>query len=273
MIIMTFQLISTILVFAASEPSQKCRPSEDRYYVSDNEQCDKFYMCKDGELHAELQCEDGLVFDVISKQCGLPHGIDCSDRQLLQNPQPRGGCPRLNGKWAVEESCDQYIDCTSGVERLVTCQNHLVYDDESGQCQHADVANRDGCTAEKLFGFNCPSSKLTQRMYAAGDDCRAFFTCAVFTGYHPRLGGCPQGSVFNEAKQQCDAPENVPRCRDYYRTGSYSKPVQKRSLGYPEGAGMGSYFQGCYNGGGLNCGAGLVPCWEVCDCQPAAVGC
>ena len=50
------------------------------------------------------------------------------------------------------------LDCTSGVERLVTCQNHLVFDDASGNCEHPDAANRAGCTAEELYGFTCPNS-------------------------------------------------------------------------------------------------------------------
>merc|ERR1712098_265154 len=122
---------STMIAFIAlcsllgveSSPSHTCPPSispgDPRAvsYVSDNEQCDKFYLCDDrGELAAELLCEDGLVFDVISKQCGLPHGIDCSRRPRLQEPQPEGNCERANGKWAVKGSCVSYTDCTRGEE-------------------------------------------------------------------------------------------------------------------------------------------------------------
>merc|ERR1712202_85569 len=105
----------------------------------------------------------GLVFDTISKQCGLPFKIGCeeSNRLLLQEPQPIGNCPRQHGKWAVDETCNQYIDCTNGIERLVTCQNHLVFDDSTGDCEHPDAANRDGCTAEELYGFSCPLVSLS----------------------------------------------------------------------------------------------------------------
>merc|ERR1719290_681142 len=126
---------------------------------------------------------------------------------------------RLNGKWAVPDTCDQFIDCTSGVERLVTCQNHLVFDDQTGDCEHPDTANRAGCTAEELYGFSCPNT-VGQARYAADTDCRAFFTCGVFTNYHPRLGGCPVNSVFNPATQACDQPENVPGCENYYGPAS-----------------------------------------------------
>ena len=146
-------------------------------------------MCdEEGRLAAEFLCQDGLVYEPISKQCGLPFKIDCigSSRTKLQEPQPVGNCKRLNGKWGVKDTCNQYIDCTSGVERLVTCQNHLVFDDATGDCEHPDAANRLGCTAEELYGFTCPTT-VGQGRYPAKDDCRAFFTCAVYTNYHPRL--------------------------------------------------------------------------------------
>merc|ERR1711860_262393 len=188
---MIFAISAFCLVgLAAGEPVSVCRPTGERYFISDSVQCDRFHMCdEDGNLAAEFLCQDGLVYEPISKQCGLP----------------------LNGKWPVEGTCDQYIDCTSGVERLVTCQNHLVFDDQTGDCEHPDVADRQGCTAEELYGFACPST-VGQGRYAADSDCRAFFTCAIYTNYHPRLAGCPQGSVFSPASQQCTEPKEVPGC-------------------------------------------------------------
>merc|ERR1712142_789365 len=108
-----------------AEPVSICRPTKERYFIADTVQCDRFHMCdEDGKLAAEFLCQDGLVYEPISKQCGLPFKIDCvnTGRTLLQEPQPQGNCQRLNGKWPVPDTCDQYIDCTSGVERLVTCR-------------------------------------------------------------------------------------------------------------------------------------------------------
>ena len=48
-------------------------------------------MCDEhGDLSAEFLCEDGLVFDTISQQCGLPFRVGCeqSGRLLLQQPDP-----------------------------------------------------------------------------------------------------------------------------------------------------------------------------------------
>nr|AGN29570.1 peritrophins 3-A1 precursor [Acartia pacifica] len=213
-------LILGLVSVVAGEPVSVCRPTGDRYFIADGAQCDRFHMCdEDGNLAAEFLCQDGLVYEPVSKQCGLPFRIDClgSGRTLLQEPQAQGNCQRLNGKWAVAGTCDEYIDCTSGVERKVTCQNHLVFDDATGDCEHPDTANRAGCTAEELYGFECPNT-VGQARYPAETDCRAFFTCGIFTNYHPRLGGCPVNSVFNPASQACDDPENVPGCENYYST-------------------------------------------------------
>ena len=47
----------------------------------------RFHMCdEEGRLAAEFLCQDGLVYEPISKQCGLPFKIDCigSGRTKLQ---------------------------------------------------------------------------------------------------------------------------------------------------------------------------------------------
>merc|ERR1712168_787927 len=210
-----------MISFVSGGPSEQCRPSREPYFISDNEQCDKFHMCdENGNLSAELLCEDGMVFETVSKECILPFHINCAreGRSKLREPKPRNRCPRLNGRWAIEDTCDMYIDCTSGIERQVKCENHLVFDEERGDCQHPDEANRAGCTAEEIYGFTCPTGdrSLMLTRHPAEGGCRVFFDCGVHTMFNPRLSGCGVGTVFNEVTQQCDQPENVPRCKDYY---------------------------------------------------------
>ena len=217
---LSFSMLTLLIGSITAQPSVPCSlPSDgEKYFVSDGQQCDKFHMCNEqGKLAAEFLCEDGLIYEALTKQCVLPFKSNClrDGRSQLQPPQPIGNCPRQNGKWAVEDTCNQYIDCTHGVERLVTCQNHLVFDDETGDCEHPDAANREGCTAEQLYGVQCPNT-IGELRLGAETDCRAFFTCSVHTKYHPRLAGCPVGTVFNDQKLFCDEPKNVPKCQDYY---------------------------------------------------------
>ncbi len=127
------KMIHRICLLFAIEPvpggAGICLPAHRgvRYFISDSVQCDRFHMCDEkGRLAAEFLCQDDLVYEPISKQCGLPFKVDCigSGRTKLQEPQPMENCKRLSGKWVVQDTCNQFIDCTSGVERLGTCQNH-----------------------------------------------------------------------------------------------------------------------------------------------------
>merc|ERR1711980_29894 len=60
-------------------------PARDGQYIHE-EQCDKYYVCIDGEAE-EMLCEDGLVFDPFKRtdyKCDLPSLVDCSGREALQ---------------------------------------------------------------------------------------------------------------------------------------------------------------------------------------------
>jgi hypothetical protein len=47
---------------SVSEPVSVCRPTGERYFISDSAQCDRFHMCdEEGRLAAEFLCQDGLV--------------------------------------------------------------------------------------------------------------------------------------------------------------------------------------------------------------------
>merc|ERR1711970_708436 len=135
---LSYSFLAILIRSALAQPSVPCSKPLDgeKYFVSDGVQCDKFHMCNEqGNLAAEFLCEDGLIFEALTKQCVLPFKSNClrEGKTQLQEPEPVGNCPRQNGKWA-----------------------------------------------------------------GADTDCRAFFTCSVHTKYHPRLAGCPVGTVFND---------------------------------------------------------------------------
>ena len=56
--------------------------------------------------------------------------------------------------------------------------------------------------------------KSKSSRYSDSDDCAKFYIC--LNGISPREQGCELGLVYNELSKQCDAPENVPECKDYY---------------------------------------------------------
>jgi len=75
---------------------------------------------------------------------------------------------------------------------------------------------------ETSNGFQCPPRPEVQEgaqfdphpRFADANDCAKFYIC--LNGISPREQGCDAGLVFNELNMQCDAPENVPECADYY---------------------------------------------------------
>merc|ERR1719219_599159 len=63
-------------------------------------------------------------------------------------------------------------------------------------------------------GFQCPANAPTGEFYADPNNCAKFFICV--NGISPIEQECLLGLVYNEIKKYCDAPKNVPECKDYY---------------------------------------------------------
>merc|ERR1712203_1165092 len=117
------------------------------------------------------------------------------------------------------EPCDHYFN--------VDCGDRL------------EVPDRKECKAdayETTNGFTCPDKAPTDEFgqfdphpkYSDSDDCAKFYIC--LNGISPREQGCELGLVYNEVSKQCDAPENVPECKDYYaflEDGEQSKKRRK----------------------------------------------
>merc|ERR1712127_309291 len=179
-------------------------PEKDGYF-EDQQQCDKYYDCLDA-IPEERLCPDGLVFDPFSRKrepCDHYFNVDCGDRLELQPARgPSDLCPRLNGV-----------------------------------CNWPEVTDRQECKAdayETASGFSCPEKPDSDEFgqvdphpkFADPDDCAKFFIC--LNNISPREQGCELGLVFNETTLQCDAPENVPECKDYYAFLDEDKPESRR---------------------------------------------
>merc|ERR1739840_37829 len=211
---------SATLVAIATAQSNFICPEKDGYF-EDTRQCDKYYDCYDG-IPEERLCSDGLVFDPFSRKrepCDHYFNVDCGDRLDLQPPKgPSDLCPRLNGFYSHPDPsvCHIFYACVDGQA-----------EEYSGFCNWPEVTDRTECKAEAYAlettdGFQCPSSAPTDEFgqfdphpkYADPNDCANFYVC--LNGISPREQGCELGLVFNELTNQCDAPENVPECKDYY---------------------------------------------------------
>jgi hypothetical protein len=76
--------------------------------------------------------------------------------------------------------------------------------------------------AEVAGGFSCPapgevSNSGSFSRHAHPDDCRKYYICLEGTA---REYGCPIGTVFKigdaDGTGNCEDPEDVPGCEDYY---------------------------------------------------------
>merc|ERR1711887_393041 len=128
----------------------------------------------------------------------------------LASAQSNFRCPERDGYFPDPVQCDKYYDC---------------FDEYSGVCNWPEVTDRKECKAdayETNNGFTCPEKAPTDEFgqfdphpkYSDSDDCAKFYIC--LNGISPREQGCELGLVYNELSKQCDAPENVPECKDYY---------------------------------------------------------
>lgn len=65
----------------------------------------------------------------------------------LGEPMPTENCPRMNGMFIVEGTCDQFYHCTDGQHTLITCPPGIIFDPKVGACVHADSVSRTDCAA------------------------------------------------------------------------------------------------------------------------------
>jgi len=225
-------VLSTLLLVNLVLGQSTFRCPEPNGTFEDAVQCDKYYECYDGVAEERL-CQDGLVFDPFSRKrepCDHYFNVDCGTRRELQPPQGKTDfCPRLNGFYAHPDPgvCHIFFACVDGLAEEYTCSSGLWFDEYTGVCNWPETTDRAECRAEAYAldtssGFQCPAKAPADAFgvsdphpkYEDPEDCAKFYIC--LNGVSPREQGCELGLVYNIGKGECDAPENVPECKDYY---------------------------------------------------------
>ena len=228
--------------FAGSAFAFQC--PEPNGLFADPEQCDLYYVCEDNVSRPEL-CEDGLLFDDSNRnkeRCVLPHGVDCGNREFVQEPQagidPR--CPRANGIFDHEDpnECGKFYLCDKGVAHEMPCTSTLSFDVSIGSCVREEELSPEARRCDTgdaetglktIEGFTCPGKETigpqgllqAHPVFPHPTDCQYFFTC--FFGKDPNKFGCAKGQVFDAVSLTCKDPLDVPECGCWYDCGENSK--------------------------------------------------
>jgi len=197
---------------AAAEELDYVDSCQENGAFADAKQCDKYFICKNGEATEQL-CDDGLVFDEKTRKCAYPHKADCTGRELLQEPKNFTGCPRANGYFPHPdpEVCTSFHFCEGGKTNLVDCPGGLIFAPEKGECDWPGNTKRTGCSTEDKSKPKCPestSSAFEQPRYPDPQDCQKFFICIAGDMRH---SGCTEAPelIFNPETLVCDRQENV----------------------------------------------------------------
>jgi hypothetical protein len=139
-----FLCIVNILAYVTNgDPVRLCRKRRFPYYIADSDQCDLFYKCKDGQITEEL-CPDGQVYEPESQACFMIQRVKCGRRKRLreqniwysnyfvkqwpqkscilkESAQGNALCPRLYGRFPIENECFAYSECEQGTPTKVNC--------------------------------------------------------------------------------------------------------------------------------------------------------
>ncbi|XP_013789079.1 protein obstructor-E-like [Limulus polyphemus] len=182
--------------------------------------CDRYWSCDNGTATQKL-CGNGLVFDPFDKlteNCAYAYTVNCGDRTELEPPISTPHCPRLYGVFGDEKDCKVFYSCWNGEGSRYECPPGLAYDPDHRVCVWAD--NVPNCKQQEVAeGFVCPDPIETAEQagvytrHAHPTDCRYFFVCIEGVA---RSYGCGITTVFNAKTLQCEEPENVAGCENYY---------------------------------------------------------
>jgi len=220
----------------------------------DPEQCDLFYICRNGVATVEY-CPEGLLFDDSNtnhEKCVYPHQVDCGVREYVQETnfdEIDAQCLKANGLFNFNKNgeeinvCNKYIQCDNGRAFELPCAGGLLFDVTQGTCVRSEERQEGAriCTeAEQksnliVEGFSCPSGQktgpqgLTQAhsIYRHPQNCQYYFAC--YFNREPNKFGCSFGNVFDDESQTCVPVDEGPdRCFCEYECPEEPCPGNKR---------------------------------------------
>ncbi|XP_071528223.1 peritrophin-48-like [Panulirus ornatus] len=176
-----------------------CEGLEAGDQIPDPYNCNSYYVCLSNchVTDVPLDCDEGLIFDSVSKECKEPNEANCT----LCPPKCASFSCGGNGTYlaANPENCTHYQICGLGSEPIsVECPSGEYFDGVA--CQPDPNKCCDICIVFCEFAFT---------EVADPTDCHRFYYCPSGQ-YYPEeedLKTCPAGKVFSSKLGMCAESE------------------------------------------------------------------
>lgn len=142
-------------------------------------------------------------------------------------------CPEPNGRYAHDDQCDAYTQCTDGIPENKLCPDGLLFHQRTkstGECTYAPYST---CKLRTILQPANGTDECPRQFgfYPSGDPtkCGRYRNCAHGVA---TLTKCPEGLAFNVDTYQCDWPDQVADCDSEAYLGFTCPSVD--SIGGPE---------------------------------------
>lgn len=167
--------------------------------VRSSRSCAAYVRCVNGRAF-ELDCPDGLLFNVRSSQCDRSERVDC------------GECSRFGVQNLADPlgTCRRYVRCVRGFSEPRLCPSGLAFDGRLGDCNHAsDVACVSKQGDDDVESLCLQFKQMGVLKVGDPEDCRRYFICANGA---EQLQYCLVNLYYNPTRGVCEAfPSNCQR--------------------------------------------------------------
>nr|XP_029732037.1 uncharacterized protein LOC115268144 [Aedes albopictus] len=147
--------------------------------------CARYYLCL-GSNAVEKRCEDGLLFDEVSRRCTYKEQARC-------HVDP--WCPEYDQLQDIRffndpEDCARFAVCYNRQLHYQYCAEGLFFNVEKQECVHHGLSD---C---KVRGVECDRNALVPHP----SRCESYYDCS---GLYPSLRKCADGLYFDAEVQNC----------------------------------------------------------------------
>ncbi|KAL0267062.1 UNVERIFIED_CONTAM: hypothetical protein PYX00_009430 [Menopon gallinae] len=151
-----------------------------------NGYCNRFVICEGGKPHPEF-CQKGLHFNLVTRECDLPHKSFCTY-----------SCPKANGYFGVPGDCGGFFRCSNWFPEYRMCPPRMHWDVRAKICVFRELSS-------------CPlkcDSAYEVKPYSGV--CNSYVICSRG---EPSYHSCPYGAHFEREILRC-VPQVRSNCTD-----------------------------------------------------------